>query len=34
MGLENKSLAELGQLASDLSKQIAGNPDTARSPSS
>jgi hypothetical protein len=27
MGLENKSLAELEQLASDLSKQIAGDPD-------
>jgi len=27
MGLENKSLFELEQLASDLGKQIAGNPD-------
>ena len=27
MGLENKSLFELEQLASDLRKQIAGNPD-------
>ena len=27
MGLENKSLAELEQLASDLRKQIAGNTD-------
>jgi hypothetical protein len=27
MGLENKSLFELEQLASDLRKQIAGHPD-------
>ena len=27
MGLENKNLFELEQLASDLRKQIAGNPD-------
>jgi hypothetical protein len=29
MGLENKSLAELEELASNLRRQITRNPDTA-----